>query len=141
MGYTVYAHCYVRRGSERSREFLAAIESLSDASLFVPHAEPISVKLDGLETLLEPIPRFERVAWCFSKISYALNPRFAEAVFILRMKRLARRFQSDCHIYLKDDGSEFGEISGLSDAKIASLFMLAILESPIWLLIWIRGLL
>ena len=63
MGYCVYAHCYVRQDAPGKTDFLAAIRRLEKASLFVPHAEPISVLAESLNELLEPIPRFERVAW------------------------------------------------------------------------------
>jgi hypothetical protein len=140
MGYTVYADWYVRQSSARRAELVRAVSGLAEASLFVLHAEPITVKLDGLNDLLEPVPRFERLAWCNSKISYAINPRLAEVVFIIRMKRLAKRFASDCLVHIKDDGEDFGEVRNISSSRLGFLFMAALVESPLWLVMWIRGL-
>jgi len=139
MAYTVYADWYVRRNSSRTRELAAAVKRLAGTSLFVLHAEPLGVTCEHLEDLMEPVPQFERLAWCVSKVGHSINPRLAEVVFIVRMKHLAQKLGAECLVHLKGDGTDFGEVRSVTDRKIALRFGLSLLESPIWLVLWVRG--
>src|SRR5579871_909195 len=98
MGFTVYAHCYLRTGSERAPAALEALRSLHARSLWIPSADPI---LGGFEKLilLEPRKGFDKAAWLFSKVQFALNPPLAEAIFIWRFRGVARRFQDVAYIH------------------------------------------
>ena len=140
MGFTVYASCYVRKNSQRAPAAIEGIRRLKDKSLLVPGADPIFVNVDSL-TILEPVPDFEKAAWLFSKVQFALNPPLAEAIFITRLCRLARQFGDDVHVHLSDDGGDIGDAKGIHVLGILMRVLFAILQTPIWLFFFLQRLL
>ena len=135
MGFTVYASCYLRTGSEQGPAALTAVRSLHRNSLWIPSAEPILGDFDKL-TMLEPRKGFDKIAWLFSKVQFALNPPLAEAIFIWKVRRVARRFQDAAYIHLRDDGGEIGDASRIHTSDIFRRVLLGVLTAPIWALSW-----
>jgi hypothetical protein len=136
MGFTVYASCYVKKNSERAPAAIDALRKLKRKSLFVPGADPIFVKLDEL-SILEPIPQFEKAAWLFSKVQFAVHPPLAEAIFITRISGLARKFGDDVHIHLNDDGGDIGDANEIGVLDNFARVFFAVLQTPIWLVFFV----
>jgi len=135
MGFTVYASCYLRTGLEPESAAPTAIRSLYQSSLWIPSADPILGNFDDL-TLLEPRKGFAKTAWLFSKVQFALNPPLAEAIFIWKFRRVARRFPDAVYIHLSDDGGEIGDASRVQTSNLFQRILLGLLTAPIWALVW-----
>lgn len=135
MGFTVYASCYLKPGSEQGPAAVTALRSLHQKSLWVPSAEPIYGDFDKL-TLLDPRKGFDRVAWMLSKVQFALNPPLAEAIFIWKFRRVARRFRGIVYIYLSDDAGEIGDASRVHMVDMLGRVLLGALTAPIWAFSW-----
>ena len=136
MGFTVYASCYVRKNSQRAPAAIEAIRRLKEKSLLVPGADPIFVNVDSL-TILEPVPDFEKAAWLFSKVQFALNPPLAEVIFIAKLRRVARSFGADVYVHLNDDGGDIGDASRIHLWDILIRAVVGVLSAPIWLFIYL----
>ena len=137
MGFTVYASCYVKRQSARTASAIEAIRQLEHKSLFIPGAEPIFGNFEKLD-ILEPVPGFDKAAWLFSKVQFALNPPIAELVFITRLRNLARRFSQDVYVHLNDDGGSIGDARKLHVLDLLGRAAIGIVTSPVWLMLFIR---
>ena len=135
MGFTVYASCYLKTGSEQGPAALAALRSLHRNSLWVPSADPILGDFDEL-TMLEPRRGFDEVAWLFSKVQFALNPPLAEAIFIWKFRHVARRFQDVAYIHLRDDSGDIGDASRIHTSDLFRRVLLGVFTAPIWALFW-----
>lgn len=140
MGFTVYAKCYAKTGIRSRDAAISCLMELDGKSLFVAHAEPISVRIDDIAEVVTPVSGYEPLAWCRSKVAFALNPRFALAAFMLRLKSMSRHLGADVLILLLDDGNEYGDVSKLPTSRITLLVVLSIVESPLWLLRWLWNL-
>jgi len=140
VGFTVYASCYVKRQSPRAPAALTALRQLERKSLFIPGADRIFGNFEDLG-ILEPVAGFDKAAWLFSKVSFALNPPIAEVVFMTRLRGLARRFGDDVYVHLNDDGGDIGEARRLHVLDLLVRAGVGILTSPIWLVVFVRGLL
>jgi hypothetical protein len=95
VGFTVYAKCYLKAGVNSRDVALTRLMALDGGNLLVPHAEPISVLTDDIAEVVTPLSGYVPLAWCRSKIAFALNPRFAFAVFVLRLRAASRSLGSD----------------------------------------------
>src|SRR5581483_4799628 len=135
MGFTVYASCYLKTGSEQGPAALAALRSLHRNSLWVPSADPILGDFDEL-TVLEPRSGFDEVAWLLSKVQFALNPPLAEAIFIWKFRHVARRFQDVAYIHLRDDSGDIGDASRIHTSDLFRRVLLGVFTAPIWALFW-----
>ena len=140
MGYTVYASCYVKRESARAPAVIRAIRRLERRSLFIPGADPIFGNFEKLD-ILKPVAGFDKAAWLFSKVQFALNPPLAELVFITRLRGIARRFGGDLYVHLNDDGGDIGDARRVHLLDLLGRAVVGVLSSPLWLIIFIRGLL
>jgi hypothetical protein len=140
MGFTVYASCYVKRESTRAPAALQAIRRLARRSLFIPGAEPIFGNFEKLE-ILEPVAGFDKAAWLFSKVQFALNPPLAELIFIARLRSIARRFGGDVYVQLNDDGGIIGDAQRIHLLDLLGRATVGLLTSPVWLIVFIRRLL
>jgi hypothetical protein len=140
MGFTVYANCYAKVGCANRDAALARLSALHGKSLFVPHAEPIGVVTTDIAKVVTPLAGYEPLAWCRTKVAFALNPRFAFAVFVLRLKSTASSLGPDILILLRDDGEEYGDVSRFQASRVTLLFARSLVESPLWLLNWLWGL-
>jgi hypothetical protein len=137
MGFTVYASCYVKRRSPRATSPIEAIRQLEHKSLFIPGAERIFGNFEKLD-ILEPVTGFDKAAWLFSKVQFALNPPIAELVFITRLRALARRFGQDVYVHLNDDGGSIGDARKLHIVDLLSRAAMGVLTSPVWLIVFIQ---
>jgi hypothetical protein len=137
MGFTVYASCYAK--SDGSVDLLPQLAGLEGRSLFVADAEPISVIASDGSNLshMSNIPGYRKVAWCFSKVMFALSPGLAECSFIFRFALLARRLGPSVKIILTDDGDLEHDASAFPRGKLLALFGESLLWTPIWFIKWL----
>jgi hypothetical protein len=136
MGRGVYGRCYAREGVALEA-VLPTVLALRGKSLFVPMTEHIGVLTDELESFVPPLDGYNPIAVCRSKISVSVNPRFAIAVFVLRLKCLSKQLGPDVRIVVDDEVDEPAEIRDVTALQLASLFALSIIEAPLHLLFWL----
>ncbi|MES1186358.1 MAG: hypothetical protein ABUL60_21285 [Myxococcales bacterium] len=99
--------------------------------------EHIGVLTNDLDFFVPPLDGYKPVAVCRSKISVSLNPRFATAVFVLRLKSLSKKLGPNVRIFVDDEIDEPAELRDVTSLQLASLFALSIIEAPLHLILWL----
>ena len=140
MGFTVYASCHVRKNSGSASAAVDAMRQLDHKSLLVPGADPIYARFEDL-SVVEAVAGFDKAAWLFSKVQFALNPPLAQLIFILRLRRIARRFGDDVYVRLNDDGGDIGDARRVHLSDILGRAAIGVITAPIWLLLILGGIL
>lgn len=136
MGRGVYGRCYAPEGSDVSG-VLEAVRTVEGKSLFAPMTEAISVLTEQLATFVPAISGYQPVAVCRAKISVSINPRLAIAVFVVRMKSLSRLAGPNVRIVVDDESGDVAALEDVTNAQIASMFALSVIEAPLHLVFWL----
>jgi hypothetical protein len=135
MGRGVYGRCYVRDGVDTGQP-LATILAIRGQSLLVPMTENIGVLTDELARFVPPLTGYTPLAVCRAKISVSVNPTFAIALFVVRMKALSRRLGPDVQIVIEEDFDDPANLTEITTLQIAYTFVLSVVEAPLHLLLW-----
>jgi hypothetical protein len=136
MGRGVYGRCYVREGVE-PEAVLSTILSVRGKSLFVPMTEHVGVLTNELDAFVSTLDGYRPVAVCRAKISVSVSPRFAIAVFVLRMRALLKNLGPDVRIVVDDEIDDPTDLRDVTSLQLASLFVLSIIEAPLHLVFWL----